>query len=220
MSAAAAEPVEDGEAPPPAPAPKTGRKKLIILVAAALLVVTAAGGAATYVIKKRAAAAEEAGDDAAAGSHAAPARDVHKNPPSFLPLEPFIVNLADRDTDRYAQVGITLELDDPHSADELKAYMPAIRNGILMVLAHKTSKQLLGRAGKEALAAEIMREAVRPLGLDLDDPVADPLADATLAVRSEDDEDEDAPAPAAKHRKQAADQNPVRHVHFSSFIIQ
>ena len=217
MSAAAAEPVEDGEAPPPAP--KTGRKKLIILIAAALLVVTGAVGAATYVVKRRAAAAAEAGDDAAAGSHAAPARDVHKNAPSFLPLEPFIVNLADRDTDRYAQVGITLELDDPHSADELKAYMPAIRNGILMVLAHKTSKQLLGRAGKEALAAEIMREAVRPLGLDLDDPAGDPLADATRAVAG-DDEDEDTPAPAAKHRLQAADQNPVRHVHFSSFIIQ
>src|SRR6185369_12807120 len=81
-------------------------------------------------------------------------------------------NLADRDAERFAQIGITLELEDPKFADELKAYMPAIRNGVLMVLAHKTSAQMLGRKGKEALAAEIMREAVRPLGIEIDEEVA------------------------------------------------
>ena len=52
-------------------------------------------------------------------------------------------------------------------ADQLKAYMPAIRNGVLMVLASKTSQELLTRKGKEKLADEIMREAVRPLGIEL-----------------------------------------------------
>jgi flagellar protein FliL len=33
-------------------------------------------------------------------------------PPTFVPLDPFTVNLADRDAERYAQVGVTLELDD------------------------------------------------------------------------------------------------------------
>ncbi len=35
-----------------------------------------------------------------------------------------------------------------------------------MILAHKTSQELLERAGKEQLAAEILRETVRPLGID------------------------------------------------------
>ena len=48
--------------------------------------------------------------------------------------------------------------------------MPAIRNTILMVLAHKTSTELLDRDGKEKLAAEIMREAVRPLGIEIATP--------------------------------------------------
>ena len=52
-----------------------------------------------------------------------------------MPLDPFTVNLADRDAERYAQVGMTLELADPKAADLLKAYMPAIRNNILLVLA-------------------------------------------------------------------------------------
>ena len=30
--------------------------------------------------------------------------------PTFVPLDPFTVNLADRDADRYAQIGVTLEL--------------------------------------------------------------------------------------------------------------
>ena len=37
-----------------------------------------------------------------------------------------------------------------------------------MILAHKQSSELLERSGKEALAAEIMREAVRPMGIEID----------------------------------------------------
>lgn len=210
MSAAAAEPVEDGEAP--APAPSKGKKKLLILIATALIVVGGAGGGAAMVIKKKRAAAAAAEAAAAAADGDAPVaqasahKDSHKGPPAFLPLEPFIVNLADRETERFAQIGITLELDDPKFADQLKAYMPAIRNGILMVLAHKDSKELLTRAGKEKLALEVMREAVRPLGIELvdDDENKKPSAD-----KAEDGS-----------QKVPLEESPVRHVHFSSFIIQ
>jgi flagellar FliL protein len=87
----------------------------------------------------------------------------------------------------------------------MKAYMPAIRNGILMVLAHKTSAQLLSREGKVALAREIMREAVLPLGIDPGDSRA-----------ADDGDDEDRP----KKRKKSSVRNPVKHVHFSNFIVQ
>src|SRR5207244_6159531 len=121
--------------------------------------------------KKQAEAAAEASEAADGDGSAAPPplHEVRKSPPAFLPMENFVVNLADRESERFAQIGITLELDDGKYADQLKAYMPAIRNGVLMVLAHKSSRQLLDRAGKEALATEIMREAVRPLGLAFDE---------------------------------------------------
>ena len=170
-----------------------------------------------FLKKKAAAAAAEAGDDDAPAAHAAKsAKHDPSHIPTFLPLEPFVVNLADKDADRYAQIGITLEIDDAKFAEQLKAYMPAIRNGILMVLAHKTSGQLLDRAGKLALADEIMREAVRPLGIEIDD---EPVAKSEKA----DDEagDEDKPKAKKKPKKKApAEHNPVRHVHFSNFIIQ
>jgi len=216
MSAAAAETVvDDGEAPA-APA-RIGRKKLIVIGAAVLAVLLAGGGgAAFYLMKKRAAAvpvetAET--EDGAPVAQAAPApvrkhEDRKKHPPTFLPLDPFIVNLADRESERFAQIGITLELEDPKYADELKAYMPAIRNGVLMVLAHKTSAQMLGRKGKEALAAEIMREAVRPLGIEVED-----AAEAAATAKDADEGD-------AKTATKTGEVNPVRKVHFSSFIIQ
>jgi flagellar FliL protein len=198
MSAAAAEAVV--EAPPKKKLPK----KLLIIIAAVTLLLVIGGGAAFYVLKQRAAAAaEEAGEGAETAQAEAKTekRDPSK-PPAFLPMEPFVVNLADRDSERYAQVGITLQIDDAKVAEQLKTYMPAIRNGVLLILAHKTSAELLERSGKEQLAAEIMREAVRPLGIDLP-----PVAPAGEAA-------------APRKPRLPVEHNPVEHVHFSSFIIQ
>ncbi len=206
MSAAAAPAAADAAAAPPA----KGKKKLIIIIAAALLVVAAGGGGAVFYMKKKAAeaaaAAEADGEGGASPKHKKDAKHDASHPPAFLPLDPFIVNLAHKEVDRYAQIGITLELDDSKTADTLKAYMPAIRNGILMVLAHKSSAELLERKGKEALAAEIMREVVKPLGIETDEPEA---------------EEENADAkPKKKKKKKAEVELPVKHVHFSNFIIQ
>lgn len=202
MSAAAAEPVENDGDNTSAPA-KKGKKKLVIIVAVAVLLAAGGGGGAFVWKKKRDAAAAEAAAAAAEDGEEVDAKPVARretstNPPAFLPLDAFVVNLADRESDRYAQIGITLELESPKHADQIKAYMPAIRNGILLVLAHKTSQELLTRAGKEKLADEIMREAVRPLGIEL----------------------EDGSGEGQESGKTPLEESPVRHVHFSSFIIQ
>ena len=222
MSAAAAPTTEAGAAVPA----KKGKKKLIIMIAAALLVLLVAGGGAAVYFKKKAAAhaAEEAADEgAAAGEHKAAKRDP-KHPPTFLPLDPFVVNLADKEVDRYAQIGITLELQDAKFADELKLYMPAIRNGILMILAHKSSAELLDRSGKEMLAAQVQLEAARTMGIEVAEP--EPMTEAkpadSPAAKTEDvAEDDDKKAKKAKKPKKAAGEpNPIVHVHFSNFIIQ
>jgi len=204
MSAAAAAPAADA-------APKKGSKKLLIIIVAVVLLLVIGGGAAFFLLKKK--PAEEGGDDAEADAgHAKPAAHAaHEakkperkpgHPPTYVPLDPFVVNLADREQERYAQIGITLEVDDPKFAEEMKGYMPAIRNGVLMILSHKTSAELLEREGKEKLAEEVMREAVRPMGIEID-------------------AEDDSPAAAGKKkRKKAPVYNPVQHVHFSSFIIQ
>jgi flagellar FliL protein len=205
MSTAAAETpevVEDA-----APKRGFGKKKLLVLLVVALLVVAIAGGGVLWFLKKRAArlAAEAENGDAVAEAPAEHKRDA-KHAPTFVPLDPFTVNLADREAERYAQIGVTLELEDAHAADDIKAYMPAIRSGILMVLAQKTSQDLLDAEGKKKLAFEIKREASRALGIEIEDEMA-PKAPK--------------PASGAKPAKRKVyEPSPISKVHFSNFIIQ
>jgi len=193
MSTAAPPAIDVAEAP----AARPGRKKLLIIIGAALLVVLTAGAAGGYFFlqHRKAAAADtaEEGDIAEVPEDKPKKKAAHKSAPVFLPLDLFTVNLADRDAERYAQVGVTLELSDTKTSDVLKAYMPAIRNDILMLLAHKKAEELQERNGKVALAREIRRAATKPL--QPDDP------------KEADERDGD-------------DEEPVRAVHFSAFIIQ
>ncbi len=184
-----------------APAPK-GKKKLLIIVGAAVAVLALAGVGAVLMLKKSPAEEEEAG--ASRPAAAAKARDP-KAAPVFTPLDPFTVNLADKEAERYAQVGITLELLDPATEASLKTYMPAVRNNILMLLAHKTSAELMERDGKEKLAREVAREAARGMGIE---------------VEEEEPEDEEAAGSRKKRKKRVEQELPITAVYFSTFIIQ
>ena len=215
MAAAAAPTVDAGAAAPV----KKGKKKLIIMALVALLVLAVLGGGALFLMKKKAAQDSDSGDEATTAQAEHGSKPDLKHPPTFLPLDPFVVNLADKEADRYAQVGITLEVEDAKFAEQMKAFMPAIRNGILMILAHKNSRELLDRAGKEQLADEILRDASRTMGIEVEDPdVDDTKPAATDKAKGEDDED--TPKPKKKKKRKAVEPNPIKHVHFSNFIVQ
>ena len=182
---------------------KSGGKKKLIMLVVVLLLLAVAGGGAVLLLKKKAAAEEgEAEGSAQVDEHAAK-RDP-KSVPIFVPLEAFTVNLADHEAERYAQIGMTLELEDANVADQIKAYMPAIRNNILMVLAHKTSAELLSREGKERLAFEVKREAARALGVEIEDPAAKAAGGTESKPK----------------KKKNHEPSPIRAVQFSNFIIQ
>ncbi|MCH8178397.1 MAG: flagellar basal body-associated FliL family protein [Proteobacteria bacterium] len=212
MSAAPAATPAEGDAP------KKGKKKLIIIGAVVALLLVGGGGA-FFMMKKNAdaeaAAAEgdEEGDHAPAKQAKKPehGKDDHKGPPTFVPLDPFIVNLADKDSERFAQVGVSLQVDDAKVGEEMKAYMPAIRNAVLMILSHKTSEEMLSAEGKHKLAEEIRRDAARAMGYEIEDP-----EDEEAAAKAE----EDAPKKKKKKKKKVESYNPIVHVHYSNFIIQ
>lgn len=158
--------------PAGAAAPQRGKKKLIVIGAAVLAVLLLLSAGGVFLLKQRAARAAAELEDESRALESGSAKSDPRHVPFYLPLDPFVVNLADREVDRFAQIGITFELDSGASGEQLKAYMPAVRNAILMVLANKTSRDLLDRAGKEQLAREIMREAVRPMGIEMPVPEA------------------------------------------------
>ncbi|HEY2978116.1 MAG TPA: flagellar basal body-associated FliL family protein, partial [Burkholderiaceae bacterium] len=209
---------------------RLGKKKLLVIVAASALLLAVLGGGALWWMKKRAAAlAAEEDAEAAELSQKSDHKDDKHGVPTFVPMDMFTVNLADREAERYAQIGITLELDDPKVADQLKAYLPAVRNNILMALAAKTSQDLLDREGKVKLAAEIRREAARGLGIEFPNdeaPAAKPAATASAAAGTASAAKTAAPASAAasaankKALKKPEVYNPITRVHFSNFIIQ
>jgi flagellar FliL protein len=211
MSAAAA------VAEAPAGKKPGGKKKLIIMVAAAALVLGGVGVGGLLYMKKQKAAAEAAAadEDGDASAAAKPEKKKDKNAhPVFVPMDPFVVNLADHDADRYAQIGVTLEVPDEKVSEEIKTYLPAIRNNILLLLAHKSSADLAGGDGKELLARQIRRESLKAMGEDVEDEEdAAPADDAASA----------APKAHKKKKKKVADdapEPPIRSVQFSSFIIQ
>ena len=242
MSAVMADPAAVDDAP----APRRPKKKLIIIGAAVLALVLALGAGTVVFFKQRAAhaAAAAAAEDDGSGEAAPAAANVSKSIPFYLPLDPFVVNLADKDVDRYAQIGITLELENGVAGDQIKAYMPAIRNAVLLILANKSSKELLSREGKEQLATDIMREAVRPMGIEIAAPepvtaapvvamapVVVAMAPASGAMAASAAGAASAPASAIaaeaaasakpkQRRRVETQRNPIQHVHFSSFIIQ
>ena len=182
--------------------PKKGKKGLIIIIAAVLLLAGGGGAGWFFFLKPKPEASADAEED-----HKPAAHKEKGKVKTFATLDPFTVNLADRQADRYAQVGITLEIEDAKTGDEIKAFMPAIRNNVLMAIGDRTAADLLGREGKALLAERIRREASRALGYEVDDKVLDARAD-------------DAPAQGKKTQPAAAAALPVKAVHFSNFIIQ
>ncbi len=188
-------PAEVAAAPPKS-------KKLLIILAILLVVLALAGGGAWFYISKQRAAALE-------GEEEAPVAKVEQSgPPTYLPLDNMVVNLADAGGEKVAQIGITLELADSKAVDKVKQYLPTIRSGVLLLVSQRTSEELLQIEGKEKLATDILLVASRPFG-------GVPPADAGDAEKT--------PAASKKSKPKKdkpQEEPPVRRVLFSSFIVQ
>lgn len=177
-----------------AAAPPKGKKKLMLMLAVVLVLVLVGGGGWIYMAKKNAAALEEDGEEeVAAASHGHEA----SGPPTYLPLDNMVVNLADPGGERVAQIGVTLELSDTAATDVVKGYLPSIRSEILMLVSQRTADELLKREGKEQLASDIMTEASKHFGKE------------TPGKKD-----------GKKKSKKAEPASPIRGVLFSSFIVQ
>lgn len=176
----------------------------MIIIALVVVLAIAAAGVLWFLVKQRSAAFDD--------EEGAPSAQVEesKTPPTFLPMDNMVVNLADPGGDRFAQVGITLELSDGKTAEKVKSLMPTIRSGVLLLLSQHTAEELLSREGKEKLATDVRGEVLGALGY------VPPQAKKSKRRAADDEDGED-----VKPRKPAVDRNaPVRAVLFSSFIVQ
>ena len=141
------------------PKKKTSKKKIIFLILLALLI-SAAGGAGIMFATQP---ASDADGETDAVATAAEAKRTHA--PSFLALEPFVVNLRGEDGDNYLRVGVVLEASDEVAIETAKTQLPRIRNGIILLLSSKTTDDISSMDGKQQLMQEILIESRKPMTL-------------------------------------------------------
>jgi len=129
-----------------------GGKLTKILILLVIVLLLAVGGLGAWLFLGQ--DGEEGEGKAAEAAHA----PVEHAPAHYLPLKPeFTVNFADDRKAAYLQVEITVMARKPEALTVVEEEMPVIRNDILNLLSSKTYDELSHRAGKEALAAEILK---------------------------------------------------------------
>ena len=117
-------------------------KKLILLVAISALVVGLGGGGAWYFLRPH-----EAGPQHVAAK---------SEPPEYVPLEQFVVNLQPENGDQYLQVAFTLQVPSQKDGEQIKANMAKVRSRVLLLLSGKKASEISSVDGKRQLAKEIV----------------------------------------------------------------
>ena len=119
---------------------KKSKSKLIIIISVALVVVAAGAIGGYFLLTK-----------------AAPKKPLPVKPVvlSILPMDPFVINIADTNGERYLKIVIQVEVSDPGVGSEIEQLKPRIRDSILDLLTPKTYKDLMDMAGKQRLREDI-----------------------------------------------------------------
>ena len=142
---------------------KGGKKKLIIILVLVLLLL-GGGGAAAYkflVLDKQ----QEQKKEKKAEKIVDEIKNIEDIGVQF-DVGTFIVNLQDRDADRYLKITIVLDVQDEKIKAELEKRLPQVKDAITTLLFTKTSNDLRTPEGIEELKEEILKRvnAILPIG--------------------------------------------------------
>lgn len=177
---------------PDAEAGTKKKKKLLLMVgvAVALVVVSVGGTIAALKIMAPATSDGAVAEEEVETPSLAPA--------IYLEMTPnFTINFNVNGRQRYLQAAITLLYRDPALEELLTLHMPAIRNGLVMLLSAKNFEELQTVEGKEKLKAEALEIIQTQLKKEQE----------LLAAGEE--PDEDAPVPGN-----------IEQVLFTNFVMQ
>lgn len=129
----------------------------ILLIAGLALASSAGGGFLSFVLINRTLRAEAKAAEKPGEEHDEKIVEALEKS-AVLPLDPFVVNLADPDAARYLRIKISLMVDDKSKTKELlenQALQLKVRDVILQSLTVKTSHDLISEDGKNKLREEI-----------------------------------------------------------------
>lgn len=128
---------------------KSGTKKVVLIIVSGVLILGAGGGGAAWYMNRTQDGAQS---------------QVKYEPPLFVNLETFTVNLQHEHGDQHLQTNLTLKVEGSAAADLIKLHMPEIRNRVLLLLSSKAASQISSVDGKKKLASELLEEIKQPSG--------------------------------------------------------
>jgi flagellar FliL protein len=82
-------------------------------------------------------------------------KDVKK----IIELQPFVVNLADKEDSRYLRMSVSLGIGETKEEKPDPILMTRVRNAMLAVLTTKTAEEILTQEGKSILRKELLKAA-------------------------------------------------------------
>jgi flagellar FliL protein len=132
----------------PAAPPKRSKKKRLMIIGTALLVAGIGAGVAWYfTLSKPAAAAHKV---------------ARAEPPEYVAIDAFTVNLQPENGDQYLQIQFTLQVPNQKEGEVIKANMAKVRSRMLMLLSGKKASEITTVEGKRRLATEILAALRQP----------------------------------------------------------
>lgn len=145
----------EGGAPPQGGKPK--KKKFLLFAGIGLAGIAAVAFAVFFFFNPSKPGAPK--DNTAAhekeGGHGGGKEGEKGGSPLTFALEPFILNLADIDSNRYLKISITLEFDSPGTARQAEQRVPQIRDALILLMTSLTYGDIHSVAGKLTLQSDI-----------------------------------------------------------------
>ncbi|RYY74704.1 MAG: flagellar basal body protein FliL [Gammaproteobacteria bacterium] len=196
---------------------KKKKKKLFMFIGLAILLVLISVGATFFIVSKMM-GSKHADEDSA--SEASEAEEVVAAPAIYYPLKPnFTVNYDVNGRQRFLQAELTLMYRDPEVLKTLELHMPAVRNGLVMLLSSQVFEELQTLEGKEKLRAAALATVQEIINKE-----TAALAEKSKSKDDEDSEDEESDTKKGKGKNKEKKTKPpepnIEQVLFTQFVMQ
>lgn len=192
----------------------SSKKKLFLFIGLAFLLVAISVGGTVAALKLMSPDSE---DDADAEEEEVVEEVEPLAPAIYFQMTPnFTINFNINGRQRFLQAEITLMYRDPALEPVLKLHMPAIRNGLVMLLSNKNFDELQTPEGKEILKKEAFDTVQGILIKEQQAVLPKPEAD-------DEDEDEDKKSKKKKNKEKEPEQPKlpgIEQVLFTNFVMQ
>ena len=140
------------------PKKKKGKFGLILIAGIGLVVVL--GGAAAWFLlfSPSSTMSTPSSGSGETSSGTAPRQETVRYNPEMgplFPLDTFVVNLQEKEGERYLKVSVKLEMDNDVLSRELTNRTPQLRDTIISLLSSKSYEEISSLSGKQVLKSEI-----------------------------------------------------------------